>query len=508
MTRPLHWGGAIDVRNTNKVLTSLIAERDDCVCWIRSEGSLAADSPSLVGWGRVMTLTSSGADRTESLRTQWRNVIGRSQWEDTVSRPGTGPLSFGTITFSPNSSEDSILVIPEVIVGCDAMGYWLTVLEILREDSLDIADTSRSCDSNKRDAFSPCRFSDDDAQSAYQRDTTASASDSLAARWACVAHDINSALTSGTFSEITDAMPVNQYSKVSTTSMSSPGITEESGHAINALSIYPGTLSDDEFQIAVAQATERLSAGEAVKVVLARDLQVHCPTAPTMGSLATYLARSFPTTWTFVVDTMVGATPELLMRLSNKHVHSRVLAGTARRGNASAAEVDTMANWLMHSSKNRREHEVASRSAVDALEPLCAWVEASEPFILRLPNVLHVATDVRAEVAGDTGALALVDALHPTAAVCGTPRKDAAHLIDVLEHQDRGRYSGPVGWVDWHGEGEWCIALRCASRVSDTEFNVWGGGGIMPDSQPRDEWEETRAKMRPMLEALAASSAR
>ena len=136
-------------------------------------------------------------------------------------------------------------------------------------------------------------------------------------------------------------------------------------------------------------------------------------------------------------------------------------------------------------------------------------VEAPARFVLTLPNVLHLASDVTGIVAGDTGALALVDALHPTAAVCGTPTQAAARLIEEAESMDRGRYAGPVGWVDWHGEGEWCIALRSAQLPAggpgpQPPARVFGGGGIMPDSDPVDELAETTAKMRPVLGALGA----
>ena len=187
---------------------------------------------------------------------------------------------------------------------------------------------------------------------------------------------------------------------------------------------------------------------------------------------------------------------------------SRVLAGTARRhAGEDALATARLASWLEGSEKNNREHELARDSAIAALEPLCSVVEAPARFVLTLPNVLHLASDVTGVVAGDTGALALVDALHPTAAVCGTPTQAAARLIEEAESMDRGRYAGPVGWVDWHGEGEWCIALRSAQLPTggpgpQSPARVFGGGGIMPASEPVDELAETTAKMRPMLSAL------
>lgn len=275
--------------------------------------------------------------------------------------------------------------------------------------------------------------------------------------------------------------------------------------------ISPGALPEADYLAAVAEVQRRMAAGEARKVVLARDLLV-APSAPlATGDLLRRLGASYPSCWTFAVDSMVGATPELLVRLENRHLASRVLAGTARRhpGDAAAREreADRLGRWLAASAKNRAEHEFARASALSSLEPLCSLVEAAAPRVLTLPNVLHLATDITGVVAGDTGALSLVGALHPTAAVCGTPTEAAARIITEVEGMDRGRYAGPVGWVDWHGEGEWCIALRSAALPSDglgpgAPARVFGGGGIMPESVPADELAETTAKMRPMLAAL------
>lgn len=270
-----------------------------------------------------------------------------------------------------------------------------------------------------------------------------------------------------------------------------------------------------------------MAAGEARKVVLARDVMVTPSTPMPAPRILARLAHGYPSCWTFAVDGMVGATPELLVRLEGRRLACRVLAGTARRRAGRArgaaepaepaelkelAELAELTEWLEASGKNNREHELARASALAALEPLCSVVEAPERFVVTLPNVLHLASDITGVVAGDTGALSLVGALHPTAAVCGTPTPAAARIIEEVEGMDRGRYAGPVGWVDWHGEGEWCIALRSAALPDGgpgpgAPARVFGGGGIMPDSVPADELAETEAKMRPMLGALGALEA-
>ncbi|MDO4242166.1 MAG: chorismate-binding protein [Actinomyces sp.] len=276
----------------------------------------------------------------------------------------------------------------------------------------------------------------------------------------------------------------------------------------------PGARSEASWRAAVATASARLRAGQAEKVVLARDVVAVPRQARTTGGLLARLAAAYPSCWTFAVDGMVGASPELLVRLRDRRLSSRVLAGTARRRRACGRDEDPshLTAWLEKDPKNNREHALARASALTALEPLCSVVEAPERFVLTLPNVLHLASDISGVVAGDTGALALVGALHPTAAVCGTPTPAASRLIVELEGMDRGRYAGPVGWVDWHGEGEWCIALRSAQLADggatgagpQAPVRVLGGGGIMPGSDPADELAETAAKMRPVLDALGA----
>lgn len=275
-------------------------------------------------------------------------------------------------------------------------------------------------------------------------------------------------------------------------------------------SLTPGR-PQTEYLATLARVQARMAAGEAAKVVIARDVTVRPGRSLPVGELLRRLAAAYPSCWTFAVDGMVGASPELLVRLEGRRLTSRVLAGTARRHAVLSAEREEeaarLARWLGSSAKNTREHELARASALAALEPLCSQVTAPAPHVIVLPNVLHLASDLSGVVAGDTGALSLVGALHPTAAVGGTPTAAALRIIAQEEGMDRGRYGGPVGWVDWHGEGEWCIALRsgqmsAAQAGPEHPVRVFGGGGIMPDSVGTDELEETRAKMRPMLAAL------
>ncbi|GAC1441858.1 MAG: chorismate-binding protein [Mycobacteriales bacterium] len=269
-----------------------------------------------------------------------------------------------------------------------------------------------------------------------------------------------------------------------------------------------GSLSALQWQDVVGTAVSRLDMGEADKVVLARDVEAHTSRPVDVRWLLQQLADGYPSTWTFAVDGLVGATPELLVRLDGGRVTSRVLAGTMRRGGDD--EQDLMnATTLMRSSKDLHEHEFAVRSVADALLPWCRSTNVPEtPFVLPLPNVMHLATDVTGVLDRSASSLELVAALHPSAAVCGTPTAAAAALIDELEGMDRGRYAGPVGWLGANGDGEWGLALRCAQvdPANSRLLRLYAGCGIVTGSQPEAELAESAAKLLPMREALAASS--
>jgi menaquinone-specific isochorismate synthase len=252
---------------------------------------------------------------------------------------------------------------------------------------------------------------------------------------------------------------------------------------------------------AVDRARRAISDGRLDKVVLARDLAVWS-TEPLDGrALARRLAERFPDCFTFAVDGLVGATPELLVRRSGPSVDSVVLAGTARRG-GDAAEDAAIGRALLDSEKDRDEHLHAVASVREVLAPRLADLSVDEPALLRLDNVQHLATGLRGRLRDtSTGVLDLAAALHPTAAVCGTPTADALALIRGLEGLDRGRYTGPVGWVGAHGDGELGIALRCA-LVDGTRARLYAGAGVVGASLPEAELEETRLKFRAMQAAL------
>ena len=219
------------------------------------------------------------------------------------------------------------------------------------------------------------------------------------------------------------------------------------------------------------------------------------------------LEAEYPTTWVFLVENLVGATPELLVRLSKSLVTSRVLAGTIRKTGDEAKDL-ALAATLAKSSKDLEEHEYAVRSVAEELAPFCSSTNVPEsPFVLHLSNVMHLATDVTGvvnESATPVDMFTVIKALHPSAAVCGTPTDIAREVINEIESMHRGRYAGPVGWIDARGDGEVGIALRCGALSKDMKnIQLFAGCGIVAGSIAEDELAESQAKLMPMRTALA-----
>jgi menaquinone-specific isochorismate synthase len=281
---------------------------------------------------------------------------------------------------------------------------------------------------------------------------------------------------------------------------------QEAATSIGRLAYADGALDPVTWCGAVGAAVRRIDAGELDKVVLARDLLVTADRPLDPRRLLLRLAERFPDTWTFAVEGLLGATPELLLRRTGRHLDARVLAGTAPRG--AGADDDRLAAGLAGSVKDHAEHAYAVTSLADALRPFVDELHVPEhPDVLTLPNVRHLASDVHGRQRdGDaTGLLELVGAVHPTAAVCGSPTATAARLITELEGMDRGRYAGPVGWLDARGDGEFGLALRCAELTGadgGRQARLFAGCGIVSGSDPIAELAETQAKLAAFQAAL------
>jgi menaquinone-specific isochorismate synthase len=268
------------------------------------------------------------------------------------------------------------------------------------------------------------------------------------------------------------------------------------------LSLHPGAQNPDAYRAAVSTAVERILAGDLKKVVLARDLVGRVPEGADLRRVLLELALGYPDTWTFSVDGHLGSSPETLVRVTEGTVTARVLAGSHARGADAEADAAAAAE-LATSTKDLDEHRFAVESVLAALRPHGPSITADEmPFTLKLPNLWHLGSDVHGRLSDGSGALDLVAALHPTAAVAGTPTAAAVAAIRDLEPFDRGRYAGPIGYVDQSGDGKWAISLRSAEVDADGTLTAFAGAGIVAESDPDRELAETKLKFRPIVEAF------
>jgi menaquinone-specific isochorismate synthase len=454
---------------TDRLVIQTVAVPDpgDLISQLPEPGALAwvRRGEGLVGWGEVARITLPAGEDRFTVGEKWlRSLLDTAEIDDRVGVPGSGPVAFGSFTFDP-ASDGSVLVLPATVLGRRNGQAWLTTIGSVQPAHADQAE-----------ATGPAR-----------------------------AHAAGAGVVDG-------RVPVT-----------TPG----------DVSWHEGSQSAAQWEEAVAAAVDRIKSGALRKVVLARDLYATAPVDLDVRALLGRLAARYPDCYTFGCAGLVGATPELLIRREGTQISALVLAGTIPRGSTPGRD-EALGAALLASVKDREEHDYAATGVRETLAPLCARLTMDDtPFLLRLANVQHLATSVTGTLAaprqtrtgraghhGEPGAepgarhsergrrpepppsaLALAAALHPTAAVCGTPTETAMELIRELEGMDRGRYAGPVGWVDAHGNGEWGIAMRCA-ELDGRRARLFAGCGIVAGSQPGAEQAEAQAKFRPMQDAL------
>ncbi|BCW59889.1 isochorismate synthase [Arthrobacter sp. StoSoilB20] len=436
----------LDVESSSGGLPSFLV-RDDVLCWSRREAGL-------VGYGELTRFNATGPERFLEADIWWRHLILEAEITDHVELPGTGPVAFGSFAFSKTSPHVSRLILPELVVGIRDGRAWATQL-----------------------TFNGAPLTEAGVLASVHR-------------W------------------LTEPEPNGEDSAAGGSDVvPSPEAVMADGSAGHLSS---GSLSEAAWMQAVSNGVEEIRAGNLEKLVLARDVVATLPEGVNAAEVLRQLAARYRECWTYGVDGLVGATPEMLIQVEGRTAQARVLAGTLDRRDADGLDGSPMEyaeRVLAGSEKQRHEHEIAIDSLTRQLAPFSEAMNShSEPFILELPNVWHLASDVKAELADIEGhvptCLALINALHPTAAVCGTPTLVAGALIRKLEHLDRGPYAGPVGWLDAAGNGEWGIALRGAVIEDANTVRLYAGCGIVEGSQPEAELAETWAKFRPMLEAL------
>lgn len=425
----------VPVDVTGDLLTRIPDEVDprEVVTWLR-------EGDGMVGWGRAVTVRTSGPARFADAESWWDRVRELAEVEDEVRDAGSGLVAFGSFAYSPASADESVLTVPRVVVGRRDGQGWVT--HVVLDD----------------EPWPP-------------------------------------------------AHPAEMLAR------SNPRIDE-----LDPVVETPGTVPAERWPEVVGRAVERITSGAVEKVVLARDVTVRHRDGDVVrvAPVLERLQRRYAATWTFAVDGLVGATPEMLVRLQGGRARSRVLAGTIRRGAAALHEtpqgdpehpVDPRLR-LVSSEKDLDEHAYAVRSVVEALAPHCSDLQVpTAPYVLELPDVYHLATDLTGRMRSGATSLRLAAALHPSAAICGTPTAAAAAVIAELEGMDRGRYSGPVGWVDGDGDGDWGIALRCGELAPDRRsLRIFAGGGIVAASDPHAELAETEVKLTAMRHALGLAT--
>ena len=387
-----------------------IPEIDDpeITSWVRG-------GDGLVGFGIYKSHIVKGPNRFSEARRWWREQVSALDIHNNVHGTATGPILFTSFSFDP--AEESILIIPKVVVAQRNGKSWITWIGAMPQPSL------------REIAIQPT--------------------------------------------------PLNLQ--------------------------WSGS-NGDVWQDRVARAVDKIKSEQLEKVVLARFVTATSDQPINARNLLKHLAHEYPSTWVYANAGLVGATPELLVRLSKSLVTSRILAGTIRKTGDDERDL-ALAGSLARSSKDLEEHEYAVRSVADALSPLCSSTNVPEsPFVLHLSNVMHLATDVTGVLADSSNPIDIFDLvarLHPSAAVCGTPTETAQRTIDEIEGISRGRYAGPIGWIDAKGDGELGIALRCGQLSHDSKtIRIYAGCGIVAGSDPEREYAESQAKLLPMRTAL------
>ena len=267
-------------------------------------------------------------------------------------------------------------------------------------------------------------------------------------------------------------------------------------------SFEPGQITREQYKLNVEKALEAIEAKQIEKVVLARDIKATVTKDFNINTALKKLESKFDTCYIYSVAGLFGASPELLVKVQHSEVSARVLAGTAGRGTDPGVD-QAIGSALVESPKNRAEHKFAIDSLVTSLEEFCVEINVdAEPFSMALPNLWHLASDVKAVLNSNSSSLQIVNALHPSAAVAGTPRDKALEVIEEIENVDRGRYAGPVGWLGADGDGVWAIALRGA-QLKDETLTAFAGCGIVAGSDAQAELEEAILKFKPIVDALS-----
>lgn len=426
----------------------------DSVAVAGSDG-LLWDGPgiSLAGRGRALDFT---VDRTDPTRcaSHVSDMIGAISCDDAIGQPGSGVVALGAWPFNPG--EPGRLTVPAVVVGRSDDGTrWVTTV---------------------------CAVSEGGDDEAAHDAMVAALLDDLATHAVTTLAGFSTAEPPSPHSFSVDAVPPpHQW-------CDSVAAVCDKLDTVNPLEGSPSHLDD--------------TAGGVVKVVMAREVRVTADADLPVDAVLARLRRTFPDALRFSIDGFIGASPELLVARTGDIVRCHPMAGTAPRSGDPAADA-RLGAALLASEKNRIEHQHTIDLVHDSLIGFCSYVDAeAEPSLVAMNNVQHLGTRVEGRLSAPAASVVeLVTVLHPTPAVCGRPRDAAMALIDEFEHLDRGRYAGPVGWVDSRGNGAWAVGIR-AAEIDGPVARVMAGVGVVSDSDPQAELAETRAKLQAILGAI------
>jgi isochorismate synthase len=409
----------------------------------------------LVGIGAAWTARTSGPDRFRSAAEAWAGLTdGAFVRDDADGSAGTGPLLLGGFPFAPGDArhdpawrgfERSALVLPRLMLTIGPEGAWLTANVVTGPDA------------------------DSDADG-LDGDATARARE---------------------IGELWDGLRAAAPSVPLTPASEPLRIAAEAPEAA--------------WRATVVRFAGAVGRGRVDKVVLARRVDLVAEGPLDIPSALRRLEASAPESTVFAVTrrgrTFLGATPERLARTEGREFRTVAMAGSIGRG-ADEAEDERLAAELLASDKDREEHRVVVEMLRETLGSIAARLEVGrDPSVVRLRHVQHLVTELSGRLRERAGILALVERLHPTPAVGGQPRDLALELIDEQERLDRGWYAGPLGWLDRRGDGEFVVAIR-SGVVDGAMASLFAGCGIMADSDPAREWEESRMKLRSLASAL------
>jgi len=406
------------------VTTRVMTHRGALIDWVSVDKPLMVQrlGQGMVGLGETLRLTFRGPERFAQASEAWKTLVSLATVDNPLESAGTGLVCFGAFAFSDHSSTDSVIIVPQVVIGRMGETSWRT-----------------------------------DISASGARHGTSSSGSSRPAHFA-------------------------------------------------PLSWGPGAMSEDHYVNTVTAVITRLRAGDANKVVVARDLVAHAPGIHDWRDALVRLSEAYPDCSTFAIDGLVGSTPETLAKVHDGGLSLRVLAGSRARGE-NPVDDRRLASELVTSPKDNDEHRYAVEGVMSSLQALTPHAVADEqPSTVKLANVWHLGTDIEATLPEGISSLDVVAAIHPSAAVAGSPTPRALEIIAHREPFDRGRYAGPVGWMDSTGDGEWSIALRCAQWSDAGTLTAYAGAGIVADSDPQSELLETRLKFKPIVAAFGGGS--